>query len=382
MKIVQVLNSLTVGGIEKVVVDICNTFDTKENNIFIVTLSDQDLNLKPKINTNVEVICLPFKNDSILGLLYFWIFGIPKLIKIIKKIKPDIVHSHLYYHYFLFLSISLKFTRIKPKSFRTVHTSGLFYSSKSLLNKFRCEVEKLALLIYPTRLISISKNVYNNNDRLFSKVAIENRFIPNGINITRFSKSNYQDIKKNDFGIHEDCMVVSYVSRLDRGKNHICLLNSWMKVIDMFPNSILCLVGDGVLKNELLDYVKLLGLEQKVSFLGTIDNVASLLCITDIAVFPSQFEGFPISLIEKLAMGLPVITSDIDVFKEVIIENENGFICKVNNSDDYADKMLLLLGNEELRNYIGKNAIETSKKYDIKRIVNETIHFYEEALPF
>ena len=177
-------------------------------------------------------------------------------------------------------------------------------------------------------------------------------------------------------------MVVSYVSRLDRGKNHICLLNSWMKVIDMFPNSILCLVGDGVLKNELLDYVKLLGLEQKVSFLGTIDNVASLLCITDIAVFPSQFEGFPISLIEKLAMGLPVITSDIDVFKEVIIENENGFICKVNNSDDYADKMLLLLGNEELRNYIGKNAIETSKKYDIKRIVNETIHFYEEALPF
>jgi glycosyltransferase involved in cell wall biosynthesis len=381
MKIVQVLNSLTVGGIEKVVVDICNTFDSKENNIFIITLSDQDLTLKPKLNKNVEVICLPFKNDSILGLLSFWLFGIPKLIKIINKIKPDIVHSHLYYHYLLFLSISLKFSRIKPTSFRTVHTSGLFYSSKSLLNIFRCKVEKFALSIYPTRLVSISKNVFNNNDRLFSKVAFENRFIPNGINMKRFSKSNYQDIKKNDFGIQEDCMVVSYVSRLDKGKNHICLLNSWVKVIDKFPNSILCLVGDGVLKNELKEYVKLLGLEQKVSFLGTIDNVASLLCITDIAVFPSQFEGFPISLIEKLAMGLPVITSDIDVFKEVIIENENGFICKVNNSDDYADKMILLLGNEELRNYIGKNAIQTSKKYDIERIVNETIHFYEEALP-
>jgi len=215
---------------------------------------------------------------------------------------------------------------------------------------------------------------------LFSKVAVGNRLVPNGINLTTFSKLNYTHIKKNDFGLQEDCMIVSYVSRLDIGKNHICLLNAWVQVIEKFPNSILCLAGDGVIKNELKEYVKILGIEQKVTFLGMIDSVASLLSITDIAVFPSQFEGLPISLIEKLAMGLPVITSDIDVFKEVIIENENGFICNVNNSDDYADKMILLLGNEELRSYIGKNAIETAKKFDIKRIVNETLHFYEEAL--
>ena len=380
MVIVHILNSLTVGGIEKVVLDICNTIESKGDKVYIVTLSDKDLTLKSKLNKNIEVISLPFKNDSILGLLSFWLFGIPKLIKIINKIKPDIVHSHLYYHYLLFLSISLKFSRIKPASFRTVHTSGLFYNSKSILNIFRCQVEKVALAYYPTRLVSISKTVFNNNDRLFSKVLIENRLIPNGINLSRFSKSNYLNIQKNDFGLQDQCMVVSYVSRLDIGKNHICLLNAWVKVIEKFPNSILCLAGDGVLKTELKEYVKLLDIEQKVTFLGMIDNVPSLLSITDVAVFPSQFEGFGMSLIEGMAMELPVISSDIEVFKEVVIENENGFICNVNNSDDYADKIIILLGNEELRGYIGKNAIETAKKYDIERIVNETIHFYEEAL--
>jgi len=380
MIVVHVLNCLTVGGLEKVVVDICNTIDLNENKVFIITLSDKDLALKSKLNKDIEVISLPYKNDTLLSLLLLWIFGIPKLIRIINDIKPDIVHSHLYYHYLFFLSLSLKFSKIKPLSFRTVHTSGLFYSSKALLNRFRCQIEKIALRIYPTYLISISKTIFNNNNTLFSKVAVGNRLIPNGINLTTFSKLNYTHIKKNDFGLQDDCMIVSYVSRLDNGKNHVCLLNAWKEVLKFFPDAHLCLAGDGVIKNELKEYVKILGIEQKVTFLGMIDSVASLLSITDIAVFPSQFEGLPISLIEKLAMGLPVITSDIDVFKEVIIENENGFICNVNNSDDYADKMILLLGNEELRSYIGKNAIETAKKFDIKRIVNETLHFYEEAL--
>lgn len=380
MVVVQVLNSLTVGGLEKVVVDICNTIDLNENKVFIITLSDKDFTLSAKLDKDVEVISLPFKNDTLLSLLSFWLFGIPKLIRIINNIKPDIVHSHLYYHYLFFLSLSLKFSKIKPVSFRTVHTSGLFYSSKSLLNRFRCQIEKIALRIYPTYLISISKTIFNNNDRLFSKVAIGNRLIPNGINLSKFSKSNYYNVTKFDFGWQEESVIVSYVSRLDKGKNHICLLDAWVQVLEKFPNSILCLAGDGVLRSVLEDYVKLLGIEEKVCFLGVIDNVASLLSITDIAVFPSQFEGFPISLIEEMAMELPVITSNIDIFKEVIINNENGFICNVNDSNDYVNTLMKLILNGKLRNSIGKSAKETSEKFDIKRIVNETLHFYEEAL--
>ncbi len=380
MIVVHVLNSLTIGGIEKVVVDICNTIASEHNRVFLITLSDKDLTLKSKLSKDIEVISLPFKNDTVVGLLFFWIFGIPKFIKIINKIKPDIIHSHLYYHYLLFLSLSLTLSKIESVLFRTVHTSGLFYNSKSLLNRFRCKIEKIALSLYPTYLISISKTIFNNNNTLFSEYAAGNKLIVNGINLSNFSKTNYSNVKKIDFYLKEEWLIVSYVSRLDHGKNHFCLLNAWKEVLKFFPDAHLCLAGDGVLKRELMNYVKLLDVEHKVSFLGNINNVASLLSITDIAVFPSQFEGFPISLIEEMAMGLPVITSDIDIFKEVIVNNENGFICGVNNQIDYADKLIKLMGDNELRYKIGISARETAKKFDIKRIANETLHFYEEAL--
>lgn len=380
MTIVHVLNSLTVGGLEKVVIDICNNTKSPNNRVLVITLSNKDLTLKSKLNKDIEIISLPFKNDSKRSLFSFWIFGIPKLIKILNKIKPDVVHAHLYYHYLLFLSISIKFSGLHPACFRTVHTSGLFYSATSLLNKFRCQIEKFALRINPTRLISISKTILSNNDILFSKYVLDNRLIPNGIDLNKFSKSNFQGVKKKDFGLQEDSVIVSYVSRLDIGKNHICLLNAWEQVVNEFPKAHLCLAGDGVLKSELINYIKLLGIEQKVSFLGTIDNIAAFLSITDIGVFPSQFEGFPISLIEKMAMELPVITSDIDIFKDVILNNENGLICSVNDSKDYADKLMKLISDKDLRIKIGLEARETVAKYDIKTIVNETIHFYEEAL--
>ena len=380
MLIVHILNSLCIGGIEKAVTEIAANQRLLGHKVVIITLSNIDFTLKANLNQNIQVIALPFKNDSIKSIISFWLLGIPQAIKIIIKMKPDIVHSHLYFHYFLFISLVLRLCAVKPKHFRTVHTSGLFYSSKSLLNRFRSQIEKIALRIYPTYLISISKIIFNNNDRLFSKVAVGNRLIPNGINLTTFSKLNYTHIKKNDFGLQDDCMIVSYVSRLDNGKNHVCLLNAWKEVLKFFPDSHLCLAGDGVLKRELMDYVKLLDIDHKVSFLGTINNVSSLLSITDIAVFPSQFEGFPLSLIEEMAMGLPVITSDIDIFKEVIVNNENGIICNVNDPNDYADKLIKLMREKDLRNKIGNEAKETAKKFDIKRIVNETLHFYEEAL--
>ena len=380
MRIVHVLNSLTVGGIEKVVVDICNHTATNENEVYIITLSDRDLTLHSKLNANIKVFSLPFINFSFLGLLMFWLFGIPKLIKILNEIKPDIVHSHLYYHYLFFLSLGLKFSNLKAIHLRTVHTAGLFYSSKTLLNRFRCQVEKYAFKVYPTRLISISGEIFENNLRLFSGWVLDNRLISNGIDLFKFSKSNYKGVSKRDFGLEDNNIVVSYVSRLDNGKNHRCLLEAWVQVIKEFPTSSLCLAGDGDLKVELMNYSESLGIGNKVVFLGMIDDVASLLSVTDIAVFPSQFEGFPISLIEKMSMELPVVVSDIDVFKEVITDFDNGILCSVNNSKSYACNLLTLIKDEELRMKIGKNAKEKAKSYDIKKITNDTIRFYREAL--
>ena len=380
MVVIHVINSLCVGGIEKVVVDISNNQALLGNKVYIITLSNSNFKLKIQLNPNVEVISLPYKNNSVHSILLFWIFGIPKTIKIINRIKPNIIHSHLYYHYFLFLSLSIKFSNVFAAHFRTIHTSGLFYNSTTLLNRFRLLIEKVATKIYPVYLIGVSKQIFENNKSFFSLNANEIRLIPNGIDLKEFSKSHFTTITKSDFGINNNTIIVTYVSRLDNGKNHYCLFNSWFKVVKVCANVHLCIVGDGNLKNTLIKQTQVLGIEKYVSFLGNLDNVAPFLSITDIGVFPSHFEGFPVSLIEKLAMELPVITSDINVFKDVIVNNENGFICSVNDSNDYANKLILLLENPELRIKLGKTAKELSRKYDIIEITKQTLSFYEEAL--
>jgi glycosyltransferase involved in cell wall biosynthesis len=380
MKIVHVLNSLTIGGIEKVVVDISNNLISKENKVFIITLSNKDFSLQSKLNKDIKVISLPFKNDTNIGILRFWFLGIPSLVKIINKIKPDIVHSHLYYHYFLFLAISLKFHHLPIANFRTIHTSGMFYGSRSLINRFRLFIEKIAIKIYPSYLIAISNTIYKNNQLYFSKHTHKFKLIPNGINLKLFSKKNFFSTDKSKFGFNNDTVLVTYVARLEKGKNHDCLVKAWSKVIKINTNAHLCLIGDGILKEQLINQSVGLNLDKNITFFGTLNNVPEFLSITDIAVFPSQFEGFPISLIEKMAMGLPVVTSDIDVFKEVIVNNQNGLICSVNDPDGYAKKIIKLINDENLRIKIGKSAQETAVKYDIERITNETLSFYEEAL--
>ena len=378
MIIIHLLNSLTVGGIEKVVIDLSNGLENEKNKVYIITLSNSDFTLQPLLNKNIEVISLPYNCNSFKGLIQFWLTGIRKLVKIINRIKPTIVHTHSYYHYFLFLSICLKFAKIKPELFRTVHTSGLFYSSNKIIDRFRRKIETLALKIYPAKYISISKTIFKNNKRFFGKYLIDNRYIPNGIDETKFIKSNKKNELKDFFGFKNSTSIVSYVSRLDVGKNHFCLIDAWEKVINEFPDSQLCLAGDGILNKELKSYAQNKNLLKSVTFLGSIKNVNELLSITDIAVFPSEFEGFPISLLEKMYMKLPVITSDIDIFKEIITDNVDGIICRLKDSGDYASKIILLLKNKTLRETIAENGHITAEKYKISEIVKQTLKYYED----
>jgi glycosyltransferase involved in cell wall biosynthesis len=380
MIIVHVLNSLVIGGVEKVVVDICNTIDSEKNQVYIVNLSNIDLKLKSMLNKNIEVINLPYKNDSALSILLFWIFGIPKMIRVINKLNPKIIHSHLYFHYFLFLSLSIKLSIISPVHFRTIHTSGLFYSSKTFVNRFRLFIEKIGSKIYPIYLISISQQIHENNKSFFSKYAAKIRLIPNGINLIKFTKSIFATATKSDFGIDNRNIIVVYVARLNYGKNHSCLLKAWAEVIKNYNNANLCIVGDGVLKDVLVKQSEDLKIEKSVSFFGNLDNVSGFLSVADIGVFPSQFEGFPISLIEKMAMGLAVVTSDINVFKEIIEDDVNGVIYSVNDFHSLAEHIIMLLKDDEMRIRLGKKAQETASKYDINRIVIEINNFYEETL--
>ncbi|MES2139007.1 MAG: glycosyltransferase [Bacteroidota bacterium] len=374
------MESLCVGGREKVVIDICNNLDFKKFDVTILVLSNDNNQLLTEIEPKVNIRFLPFKRSGIGGYksIIFWLIGFPKLIKMLNEIKPNIVHTHIYYQHLFFVALGIRFLRPKGLHFRTVHTSGLFYRNKTWINRFRLKVEKYATAINATYLISISKAVHQNNLTHFQNLASDIRYIPNGIDLGSFNKNNFIQTNKKDFGYLPTDTVVTYIARFDIGKNHEMLIEAWAFVVKEIPNARLCLAGDGVLMPLIKEKCIMANLENSVRFLGTIKDVQSLLAISDIGVFPSGFEGFPLVLIEKMAMGLPVITSDIDIFKELIIDGFNGIISSVDDSRKFSEAIIKLLNTQSLRLSISNEAVKTAKQFSINNVIRSHQEYYEE----
>jgi glycosyltransferase involved in cell wall biosynthesis len=107
----------------------------------------------------------------------------------------------------------------------------------------------------------------------------------------------------------DDAFVLAHVGRFDPVKNHTFLLDVFSRIVQQHPNSILLLAGTGSTMSAVKSRAQTLGLQDNIRFLGSVSNVAQLLTMADVFVFPSLYEGLGISLIEAQASGLPCFTA-------------------------------------------------------------------------
>lgn len=380
IKVVYIIDTFDVGGREKVVLDLCNGLNKDIFDVSLIVLSNDRLYSKQFLNKDIKIFFLDINQKELRSLNLFF-KGFKQLVNILKELKPNIVHSHIFYMPLLLTSLVIKLSNKNILHFRTVHTSGLFYENqKTLLNKFRLFVEKFAIKINLTYLIGISKVVHTNNIKYFKKYSKNIELIYNGIDLNKFNKKNYISTQKSDFGFKEDDILVSYVARLDNGKNHQFLIDIWKNIKIEIPNAKLCFAGDGVLKDELMNEVENQNLQDSIKFLGSISNVSELLAISDLAVFPSSFEGFSLVMLEKFAMSLPVVASNIDAFKEIGVDGENCFLVSFEDRDLYKKRIIELCENEHLRKQIGANARLRAMEFDIKKCIASHEEYYLKSL--
>lgn len=372
MKIVHILNSLTVGGREKIVIELCNEL-VKTNQVIIITLTNDDNLQKIKLDKNIKLIELPFKSNS-KGVFQLWVQGFFLLKKHLNQIKPNIVHNHLYYHFYLFLALISCFMNFK--SYRTIHTSGLFYKDGGLINKFRLNLEKLANFINKPYLVSISRSVFNNNELFFKKYYSDNKYIPNGVNFAALNQNDFL-INRKDLGLDENDFVGIYVARLDEGKNHQLVLNCINNLFLSGINVKMLFVGDGPLGEEIEKQIIFLNLTNSIIMLGFQNKISDYLKLSNFGIFPSSFEGFSLSLIEKMYFKLPVIVSNIDAFKEVIENYYNGLIFNLDRPEEMELKIKFLIENKSQIKEIGDHAFLTAKEFSIQKISEKTEFYYK-----
>ena len=186
------------------------------------------------------------------------------------------------------------------------------------------------------------------------------------------------DLPEPYFGLRRKT-VVTYC-RLAKQKNLPLLINAFARFQTRFPEYTLEIYGDGDLREELNQLIQVNGIEEKASIQSFNPQIHQL--IRDCAMFvsSSDWEGFPNSVLEALALGIPVIATDCDFGPNEMIEDHvNGLLVPVGNIEAMEKAMAYLAENESRAAEMGKQAIKSAEKYSIDRVGKKWISIIDEV---
>jgi glycosyltransferase involved in cell wall biosynthesis len=207
--------------------------------------------------------------------------------------------------------------------------------------------------------------------------------IPNGVEPKRLrcSGSETKRAQLRRRWARDDERIVLFVGRLVREKGIEVLIDAMPEVLSAHPEAKLVVAGGGP-RDHLAARAKRCGLGQKVAFAGFVsDELADLYAVADVAVFPSLYEPFGIVVLEAMAAGVPVVTSDIGGFKEVVRHGATGLQTWASNSRSLAWGIKQVLGDAALAARLRRRGQqEVAARFRWDGIAEQTMGVYEEAL--
>jgi len=283
---------------------------------------------------------------------------IPSLGREIKKTKPDIIHAHqrgiLAGYWTLFHGVPL---------IATVHTSP-----ESTFNH-ECEILIFKTLVFYKRIIVVGISKFNSelNKKFWRLNDYCVRYVNNGINIADFYHKQ-----------HEIFTFIN-VSRQDKNKNQSLILRSFARLLRENPvrRLKLILVGGGYAHEQLKEETVKLGINEFVEFTGIIKNAKDFLAVSDVYVSSSHREGIPLSVLEGMASGLPVIATDAGGVRD--LAQDNGILIADDDEDGMLAAMKKLINNDELRRSMGKKSLEMVQAYSASEMTAQYAALYEEC---
>lgn len=179
----------------------------------------------------------------------------------------------------------------------------------------------------------------------------------------------YKDIPKRNKHRRIGKTLIS-VARLDKQKDHITLLKAFKLAKEKLPHLRLKIIGDGPLRLRLMSLSKKLGLSTSVTFTGWKQNPNMDLYKSDVFIHSSNWEGFGLSIIEAMRVGLPVIASDCDYGPhEIIGNNKYGILVPVKDSRIMANAIINIFSNKTLYRHMSQMAIKRSLDYSTIKII-------------
>lgn len=275
--------------------------------------------------------------------------------------RTRIVHSHLLPDQ-IFAPISCKLAHFSGRLVTTVHSTSNRRRS-TLIGRF---IDKQIYRQYDS-ICCISDGVQQSFNKWLPELSRKSVVIQNGIDLTRFRTIPRSTNKR---------LIITTVARLVDTKNHDAVLRALAQLPTLDYEY--RIVGDGPLANTLRATSQQLGIDERVVFMGRIDDVRQALADTDLFVLVSKYEGFGLAAVEAMALGIPVIASNVPGLGDVVGQNgEAGLLVGPGNVDALAQAIKTLGSDSRRRALIAISAKQRSERYSIENTVNDYTLIYQ-----
>ncbi len=304
-----------------------------------------------------------------------------KLYRLMKRMKPDIVHTHTAKAGALG-RVAAILNRV-PVRIHTFH-GHIFHSYfGDLRTRIFMAIEKI-LARFTNRIVVISQTQLNEVERKY-KIAPPGKcsIIPLGLDLEPFFNLDRRDGIRKKLSIDEDGLLVGIIGRLVKVKNHRMFLEVVRRIRLEAPDIKVkfLIVGDGTLRKDLEARAKELGIEDSVVFIGWRTRLEEVYKGLDIACLTSLNEGTPISLIEAMAAGRPVVATDVGGVRDVVVHNESGFLSPSGDVERFSRNLSELLKDKDKRDQMGRRArMSVCEKFSKERLFEDIERLYEEEL--
>ena len=354
INVLFVIIQMKMGGSERLVCDLVRNVDRDLFNPHVAWFYEEK----------------PLKEFSDLDIPLFYVpkvkrFDFATMRRIGRIIKENGIHV-VNAHHFLSMVYSFYGAKIVNNA-RLVYTEHSEWEIQAISGKWL--VAGRNLLRYTDAVVGISNNVRDCLQDIFNLPENKTHAIANGVDSNLFSVALNKKDYKIKYGLDDKDIVIGIVANLKKNKNHIFLLKSFKKLLRQNNSLKLLIIGQGFKddpegsEDDIRTFISETGIDDNVLLMGGRSDVPDLLKAMDIFCLVSYKEGLPISLTEAMATGLPVVGTDVEGIKDVIVPNKNGFLVPLNDEEKLTQVLHQLIEYNSLRQEMGLESRRLAEQY-------------------
>ena len=352
MKIVQVMPDFGLAGAETMVENLTYGLAAESHDVLVISLFDLHTAITERIeNRGIKIKYLGKKRGFDPSI-------ISKMRKIIKAYQPDVIHTHRYVLPYAFLA-SMGF---KAKRVHTVHSVAQKEQTKVGKN-----INRVLFRYFNVVPVALSKEIQRTIQEVYGLPDNRIPVVFNGIDLSRC-------IVKESYA-RKDTFTVLHIGRFMDVKNHELLLRSFARFKGQHSDARLQLLGDGELKENMMQLAGQLNITDAVEFAGLQSNVYPWLHNADVFILPSKFEGMPMTLIEAMGTGLPIIASNVGGIPDMLSSQKEALLIEP-KEEKIIEALEMVYSDAKKREYWGRNALQRSSLFSSQAMARKYLQLY------